>query len=406
MTRAEEAHSIAAMRELARRRLPRSIFDFFEGGAEDEASLRENVASFARLRLAPHILVDVASVDTTTTLLGRPVTLPLAIAPTGGAGFGRIGSDVAIARAAAAAGIPYTLSTSATASIERIAREAPGRLWFQAYMLQDKPLLAALIERAYAAGFEALMVTVDLPVGGKRERDIVNRMSYPFRFSRSHFAQFAARPQWLLELARYGIPMVENLAGLDPLATPTSDAASSVGRSYDSSFNWGRLAVIRDSWRRPLIVKGVLRPDDAGRLAAIGVDAIVVSNHGGRQLDGTIAPISALPAIVAAVAGRAEVWVDGGVRRGSDILKARALGAGAVLIGRPTLYGAFAGGRVGAARAIAILADELVRTMRLCGVPTLDQINGDLVVCPGETSILTENANARPRASHCAAPSA
>jgi (S)-mandelate dehydrogenase len=373
------ACSIAELRLLAKRRLPRGIFDFFDGGAEDETSLEENVRAFRRLRLLPRALVDVSSVDCSTTILGARSALPIAIAPTGGAGFGRHGSDVAIARAAASAGIPYTLSTSATASIERIAREAPGRLWFQAYVLRNREFLKSLIDRACAADYEALMITIDLPVGGKRERDFRNRVSFPFRFSASHLWDFALHPRWTWAMARHGMPVVENLIGLDVQATNASRIASSVGRSYDPSFDWDRLRELRDSWPRRFIVKGALRGEDAERLVSMGVDAIVVSNHGGRQLDGTRAPIDALPAVVDAVAGRADVWMDGGIRRGSDVLKACALGAKAVLVGRATLFGAFAGHHFGAVRALTILADELERTMQLCGTCSIQELDRSLI---------------------------
>jgi (S)-mandelate dehydrogenase len=374
-----DACSIDELRLLAKRRLPPGIFDFFDGAAEDEISLEENIQAFRRLKLVPRPLVDVSSVDPSASILGERSELPIAIAPTGGPGFGRHGSDVAIARAAASAGIPYTLSTSATASIERIARAAPGRLWFQAYILRNREFLNGLLDRALAADYEALMITVDLPVGGKRERDARNRMSFPFRFSPRHLRDFAFHPRWLLAMARHGMPVVENLIGLETQATTASRIASSVGRSYDPSFDWERLKEMRDNWPRRMIVKGILHPEDADRLAAMGVDAIVVSNHGGRQLDGAVAPIDALPAIVEAVAGRAEVWMDGGVRRGSDILKACALGAKAVLVGRATLFGAFAGLEAGAARAITILADELERTMQLCGARSIGEVTSGLI---------------------------
>lgn len=374
------AWSIAELRRLAKRRLPKGIFDFFDGGAEDELSLDDNIRAFRRIRLVPRPLVDVSSIDLSTPILGQPSSLPIAIAPTGGPGFGRRGSDVAIARAAVKAGIPYTLSTSATASIERIAREAPGgRYWFQAYILKNQEFLAGLLKRALDADYEALMITVDLPVGGKRERDARNRISFPFQFTARHFRDFAFNARWLFEMARYGMPMVENLIGMEAQATNAGRIASSVGRSYDPSFDWDRLRRMRDDWPRRMIVKGILHPADADRLAGMGIDAIVVSNHGGRQLDGAVAPIDALPGIVEAVGGRAEVWVDGGIRRGSDIAKACALGANAVLVGRATLFGAFAGLEPGATRALTILTDELERTMQLCGAQSIAEIDRGLV---------------------------
>ena len=379
-----QAYSIADLRRLAQRRLPRALFDFYDGGAEDETTLRANRSAFDRQRLRPRVLVDVAEVDTTTQLLSQPAALPLAIAPTGAPGFGWPGADIAIAQAAAAVGIPYALSSSATTSIEAVARHAPGRLWFQAYVLRDRAYFEQMIRRAEACGYEALMITVDLPVGGKRERDFRNDFSIPFRFTSKNVLDFALHPRWALRIARHGMPQMETLSGLAQPAgggSPTaSDIASSVGRNYDPGFDWARLQQVRALWPRRLIVKGVAHPDDAMRLVDAGVDAIVVSNHGGRQLDGAAATLDLLPEVVAAVRGRIPVLMDGGVRRGSDIIKALALGAQAVLVGRATLYGAVAAGRPGAQRALAILRDELERGMRLCGVTRVGAIARDLLM--------------------------
>ena len=379
-SRIARAYSIEDLRGLARKRLPRAVFDFFDGGSEDEGTLRDNRAAFQRVRLFPKVLVDVSKVDTRTTLLGMASNLPIAIAPTGAVGFGWRGGDVAIARAAAAFGIPYALSTSATASIERIASEAPGNLWFQAYILNRRDFTLSLIQRARAAGYEALMITVDLPVGGKRERDYRNDFSIPFRYTPKNVLDFALRPMWALDMLFRGVPPLENLEGFTPAATSATATASSVGRSYDPTFDWDRLKEIRDLWPKKLIVKGIVRPDDAQRAATLGVDAIVVSNHGGRQLDDGIATLDALPGVVAAVGNRTSVFVDGGIRRGRDVVKALALGAQGVLIGRATLYGACAAGEAGAYRAIEILREELVRTMQLCGVPKVSDITSDLVI--------------------------
>ena len=373
------AYSIADLRSLARKRLPRSVFDFFDGGAEDEESLRGNRAAFGRVRFAPKVLNDVSRVDPSAPILGEHSQLPIAIAPTGAVGFGWRGGDVAIARAAAACGIPYALSTTATASIERIAAAAPGRLWFQAYILKKRDFTLGLIERARAAGFEALIITVDLPVGGKRERDFRNDFSIPFRFTRRNLLDFALRPGWALPMLARGVPEMENLAGFSAESTDTAAIASSVGRNYDPSFDWDGLKAIRDVWPRKLLVKGVARPDDCERLAAMGCDGVIISNHGGRQLDGAIAPLDALPAIARAVGGRLSVLMDGGIRRGSDVVKAVALGAQAVMIGRATLYGVCAGGEAGAHRALEILRDELVRTMQLCGVASIADIGPELL---------------------------
>ena len=379
LSRVSRVFSIEDLRGAARRRTPRAIFDFFDGGAEDELTLADNQAAFRRRRLLPRVLTNVSMMDTGVQLLGAASRLPLAVSPTGAVGFGWRGGDVAIARAAVAAGIPYTLSSAATASIEQVAKAAPGRLWFQAYILKNKPFLDGLIARALAADYEALMITVDLPVGGKRERDFRNHFSVPFRFTARNLLDFARRPGWLLDILRHGMPVMENMVGLEMQAKNATAIASSVGRSYDPAFDWSSLQKIRDNWPRKLIVKGILRPDDAARVAAMGCDALVVSNHGGRQLDGAVATLDALPRVVQAVQGRIPVLLDGGVRRGSDIFKALALGASGVMVGRATLYGAVAAGEPGASRALAILQDELVRTMQLCGARSVAEITVDLL---------------------------
>ncbi len=373
------AYSIADLRAAAQRRLPRAVFDFFDGGAEDEITLRDNRAAFQRHRFLPRVLKDVSEIDTQAEIFGRPIAMPMAIAPTGAIGFGYPGADVAVAKAAVAAGIAYTLSSTGTASIERIANAAPGRLWFQAYILKDKAFLARMIERARAAEYEALMITVDLPVGGKRERDQRNHFSVPFRFTPKNVWDFAQKPGWCWRMLRHGMPVMENLIGLDDQAKSASSMASSVGRNYDASFDWEALQRIRDQWPRQLILKGVMHPDDADRACAMGCDALVVSNHGGRQLDGALATLDALPGVVQAAAQRVPVWVDGGVRRGQDVVKALALGAGGVLLGRATLFGAVSDGERGAHRALEILQTELVRTLQLCGVRSVADITPALL---------------------------
>lgn len=374
------AFCIDDFRGMARKRLPRAVFDFYDGGAEEELTLKRNREAFTEKRFLPRVLIDVADITTSMDLLGAPSSMPLAVGPTGAVGFGWRGGDIAIAKAAAAAGIPYTLSTTATTSIEAIAQAVPnGRLWFQAYILKNREFLGRLISRAKDSGYEALMITVDLPVGGKRERDARNDFSVPFRFTRRNFFDFASRPFWALDMLTKGMPIMENVIGAEEGPKDAASLASSVGRNYDASFDWARLQQIRDNWSRKLIVKGVMRGEDAARLAAMGVDGIIVSNHGGRQLDGASATLDALPGVLAGAAGKVPVMVDGGVRRGADIVKARALGAHAVLVGRATLYAAVAAGEPGAHRALAILRDELERTMRLTGARNVAEITRDLL---------------------------
>ncbi len=376
----EHAVNIEDLRRLAQRRLPRAIFDFFDGGAEDEVTLRENRAAFERVRLLPKVLVNVAQVDTRVTLFGREMALPVAIAPTGGIGAGRAGADLMLARTAKAVGIPYTLATPATVSIERIAAEIPeGRRWFQLYVVRDRAFREKLVRRAHDAGYEALFVTVDLAVSGKRERDPRNGFVTPYKPNWRNSRDVLARPGWLLDIMRNGLPTMANFEGYKFSSTKVTDIATAVGREMDASFDWEELKRLRDLWPRKLLLKGVQRPDDAERAAALGCDGVVVSNHGGRQLDGAAATLDALPEVAKAVGAKMAVLLDGGVRRGVDILKARALGAQAVLVGRATLFGVMAAGEPGARRALEILTSELERTMKLCGVRSMTEIGPELL---------------------------
>jgi len=379
MSRLARAVNIADLRRMAQRRLPRSVFDFFDGGAEDETTLRENRAAFERVRLRPRVLVDVHAVDTAVDLLGARSALPMAIAPTGAIGAGRHDADLMIARAARAAGIPYSLATPATNAIEEIAEQAGGRLWFQLYLLKNRDFRMQLVRRAAAAGYEALLVTVDLTTGGKRERDLRNDFAAPFVPTWRNSRDVLLKPAWLAGMARRGVPRMKNLEGMLTQAPRLTDVAASVGRELDASFSWEDLNSLREAWKGKLVLKGIVHPADAERAVAAGCDGIVVSNHGGRQLDGAIATADALPAVARAVNGRLAVLVDGGIRRGVDLLKARALGAQGVLTGRATLFGAMAGGEAGATRAIEILRGEFERSMMLCGVARATDISADLL---------------------------
>jgi (S)-mandelate dehydrogenase len=376
----DHAVNIEDLRRLAQRRLPRAIFDFFDGGAEDEVTLRENRAAFERVRLLPKVLVNVAQVDSRVTLFGTEMKLPVAIAPTGGIGAGRPGADLMLARTAKAVGIPFTLATPATASIERIAAEIPeGRRWFQLYVVRDRAFREKLVRRAQDAGYEALFVTVDLAVSGKRERDPRNGFVTPYKPNWRNSRDVLTRPAWLMDIMRSGLPTMANFEGYKFSSTKVTDIATAVGREMDASFDWEELKRLRDLWPRKLLLKGVQRPDDAERAAALGCDGVVVSNHGGRQLDGAAATLDALPEVAHAVGAKMTVLLDGGVRRGVDIVKARALGAQAVLVGRATLFGVMAAGEPGARRALEILASELERTMKLCGVRSMAEIGPELL---------------------------
>ena len=374
-----KAVSIEDLRCIAKARLPRAIFDFFDGGAEDEVTLRANRAAFERVRLLPRVLVDVSIVDLKTEILGKTSSLPLAIAPTGGISAGRAGAELALARAAKAFGVPFTLATPAAFTIERVADEVGGRLWFQLYAVRDREFREKLVLRAKHAGYEAMLVTVDLPVSGKRERDPRNGFVTPFKPSWRNSRDVIFKPAWLLEIMRHGLPGMANFDGYRFSAQSPTDIATAVGREMDAALDWDAVKRLRELWPGKLLLKGVERPDDAERAASIGCDGVVVSNHGGRQLDGALPTLEALPAVAAAVGKKITVLLDGGVRRGVDIVKARALGAHAVLTGRATLFGVQAGGEAGARRALEILASELERSMRLCGARSIAEIGRDLI---------------------------
>jgi (S)-mandelate dehydrogenase len=379
MTDLSQVVNIEDLRLLAKRRVPRAIFDFFDGGAEDETTLRGNRAAFERVRLLPKVLVDVSKVDTRVDLFGKPCALPLAIAPTGGISAGRAGAELILARAAKAAGVPFTMATPSAFSIERVAEEVGGRLWFQLYAVRDLAFRRKLVERAKDSGYEAILVTVDLPVSGKRERDPRNGFHTPFKPNWRNSRDVMFKFDWLLEYLSHGRPGMANLEGY-PFSAPAGvDIVTAVGREMDAGLDWEYIKQLRGLWPGKLLLKGVERPDDAERAVAVGCDGIVVSNHGGRQLDGAVATLDALPAISSSVGNKITVLLDGGVRRGVDILKARALGAQGVLIGRATLFGAMAGAEPGARRALEILQTELVRAMQLCGVRSAAEIRADLI---------------------------
>ena len=373
------ALSIEDLRRLAKRRLPRAVFDFFDGGAEDEVTLRANRAAFESVRLLPKVLVDVSATDLRATVFGREMAFPLAIAPTGGISAGRPGAELMLARAAKARGVPFTLATPAAFTIERVAEEVGGRLWFQLYAVRNREFREKLVQRAKQSGYEAMLVTVDLPVSGKRERDPRNGFVTPFKANWRNSRDVLFKPGWLADVARHGLPGMANLEGYPFSALNPTDLATAVGREMDPALDWEAVKRLRDQWPGRFLLKGVERPDDAERAAAMGCDGIVVSNHGGRQMDGAAATLAALPAVARAAGSKLTVLLDGGVRRGADILKARALGAQAVLVGRATLFGVMAGGEAGATHALDILRTEYERAMKLCGVRTTAEIAPDLI---------------------------
>lgn len=373
------ALSIADLRRMARRRLPRAVFEFIDGGAGDEITLKDNRAAFERRRIIPRVLVDVSAPAMRTEIAGASAAAPLLVAPMGSCALAWPDADLAIARAATSLGLPYTLSTMATRSLERMAREVEGRLWFQLYVLSDRSATDTLVDRANAAGYEALVVTVDLPAGGKRERDLRNGISLPMRINARHLLEGAMRPGWALRTVRAGMPEFENVRGLLGDTSAGLTIAARVGRNLDAAFGWNELARLRERWPRQLLVKGVEHPADAERLIALGADGIWVSNHGGRQLDGAIATADALELVADATRGRIPLIVDSGICRGVDLLKAVALGAQAGAVGRAALFGAAVAGEAGVRHALTLLLDELALAMKLSGIAALSEANRSIL---------------------------
>lgn len=342
----------------ARGRLPTMAYDYYASGAQDEITLRANHAAYDRITLHYHVLRDVSHRDLSTTLLGQRVSMPILIAPTAFHGMAHAEGEVATARAAGAAGTIMVMSTLSNSSVEEVAAAAGGSLWFQLYVYRDRGATLDLIRRVEAAGFGALMLTVDAPILGRRERDVRNHFRLPAGLG-------------VKNLAAAGMGDLPDVAD--------SGLAAYFAAMLDQSLTWNDLEWLRSTTRLPILVKGIVRADDAARAVGCGVAGVVVSNHGGRQLDTAPATIDVLAEVVEAVAGRVEVLVDGGIRRGTDVLKAIALGARAAMVGRPVLWGLAVGGEAGVARVLDILRSELECAMALCGCPSVDAISRDLV---------------------------
>jgi L-lactate dehydrogenase (cytochrome) len=373
------AVSIEDLRRAARRRLPKAIFDFIDGGAQDEISLRANRSDFERLRLLPRVLTDVSARDASTTLLGESIALPLVVAPTGLAGLLSRKGETAEARAAERAGIPYCLSQMAASSIEEVQQATTRPFWFQSYLLKDRGINQALLERAHRAGCRVLVVTVDTKAQGPRERDIRNGFTVPPRVTWRNVLDVARRIHWLRDVALGPRVTFANLAGTAVGSEDIISIARFAQEQYDFTLNWSHIDWVRSAWNGKLVIKGVLTPEDARLAVEHGAQAVVVSNHGGRQLDGTPSAIAALPRIVDELQGRAEIILDGGVRRGTDILKALALGARACMAGRAFLYGLAAGGEQGVARALEIFRSELDVSLALLGKASVREVDGSAI---------------------------
>jgi len=386
MSSVQRCYNIEDLRHEAKRRLPHWIFEFVDRGTEDDLCLRRNSEAFRRITLAGRTLVDMSDRDLGATLLGGRVRLPAAIAPTGAAGLCWYEGELELARAAARFGIPFTMAVGSTTSLEKVADKAGGRLWFQIYVWEDRQLTYDLVKRAEVAGYDALVVTVDVNLGTNREFNLRNGYGNPFRPGYRTTRDILLRPRWMTTvLFRYlltsGMPKQANNP---PVARNLHGA---VLRGKDSTTTWDDIVRLRERWPGKLIVKGILRAEDAARAVAAGADAVVVSNHGGRNFDSAIASIDALPAVAREVGGRATVILDSGIRRGSDMVKAYGRGADAVMFGRAVLWGAAAGGQDGALRALDLLRREYELSLGHLGCRGIAELGPHIFADPPEPDL-------------------
>jgi L-lactate dehydrogenase (cytochrome)/(S)-mandelate dehydrogenase len=380
--RLSKCFGVAEVRARARRALPRPVFDFTDGGAEDEVTLRRNEDAFKRIRLLPRPLNGAATRDLSVELFGQKLSMPLAIGPTGLAGLMWPDGEACAARAAAAAGVPYCLSHGSVRALEHLPAIPGASRWMQVFIFRDRGFTRELADRARAAGYGALVLTIDNQLTGNRERDLRNGFSIPPNFGLADMAAMASKWRWLLRMRRELPRITFGNYVRNGEASDIATLAKRMSSLLDPSMGWGDVEWLRSIWNGPLILKGVLHPEEARRAVEVGIDGVIVSNHGGRQLDGASSSIEALPAIVAAVAARAPVLLDGGARRGSDVVKALALGGACVLIARPQLWGLAIAGEAGVAHVLEIYRREIDRAMGLMGAARVSDLARDQVVMP------------------------
>lgn len=367
----DRAASIDDLRALARRRIPRFAFDLVDGGAESERNMRRNVEAFEEVELTPRYMIDVSDIDTRARLFDQTFDQPFGMAPIGMLNAFWPDADLTLARLCKRENIPYVASSAASTTLEELAEAADGNGWFQLYVSADPAVTEGLIARAEAAQYQVMVVTADVPAAGKRDRDIRNQLSVPFRITPDVLVQLICHPVWTLASLRYGKPNIANYADLLQAATSYADVQKTL---ITPGFSWDDLARLRERWKGTLLVKGILHPEDAVRCQEMGCDGIIVSNHGGRQVAFGPPTIEALPAISQALDGRMKVVLDSGVRRGADLLRAKALGADFAFAGRALAYGVGAGAAQGADRAFEILKLELVRALGQLGAPSFDAV--------------------------------
>ncbi len=379
MTRPDMITCIEDLRQLAKRRVPRMFYDYVDSGAYTEATYRANQRDLARLCFVQRVGRNIAGRRLESQMLDMPVRMPLALAPTGLAGMQCADGEILAARAARDFGIPFTLSTVSICSIEDVAAATASPFWFQLYVMKDRGFIERLIGRAYAAGCTALVVTVDLQVQGQRHKDILNGLSTPPKPSLRNLINLATKPRWCLGMLGTKRRSFGNIVGHVSGVSDVTSLAGWVAEQFDQTLTWDDIGWLRRIWDRKLIVKGVMTAEDAQTAVDQGADAVIVSNHGGRQLDGAPSSVSALPAIVAKIGSQAEVHIDGGIRSGQDLLRVRALGANAAHIGRPFLYGLGAMGETGVRRCLEIIHRELDITMALCGQTDIAQVDASIL---------------------------
>jgi L-lactate dehydrogenase (cytochrome) len=380
MNRLQRCHNIDDLRQAARRRLPSPMFHYIDGAADDEATLRRNTSAFDDYVLLPRYLVDVSDIDTSRRVMGHDCALPLMLAPTGMSRLFHREGELAVARAAADAGIFYSLSTVATHSIEAVAAASNGPKLFQLYIFRDRGLNREFIERCRVAGYHGLVLTVDVPIAGNRERDLRTGMTLPPRFGLRGLLEMVGHPEWLWDTLTSPRLQLANVAErAERLGSNGTSIVQYINDQFDRAVDWEDAARMIAEWNGPFAIKGIMTAEDARRAVDAGATAIIVSNHGGRQLDGAPGALDCLREVLDAVGGEAEVILDGGIRRGTHVLKALGLGATACMTGRPYLYGLGAGGEAGVARALSLLTAEIERDMALLGCRGLDDLGSEYV---------------------------
>ena len=370
---------IEDLRRLAQKRVPRMFYDYADSGSWTESTYRANQSDFNDIKLRQRVAVDMTRRTTATTMVGQTVSMPVALAPTGLTGMQHADGEILAARAAREFGVPFTLSTMSICSIEDVAEHAGRGFWFQLYMMKDRAFMSRLIARAKAAQCGALVLTLDLQILGQRHKDIVNGLSAPPKLTLKNMLNIATKPRWALGMLSTQRRQFGNIVGHVTGVDDMSSLSTWTAQQFDPSLNWDDVAWVKSQWDGKLIIKGILDVEDARLAAASGADALVVSNHGGRQLDGAESSIRALPKIVEAVGSQIEIHMDSGIRSGQDVLKARALGARGVYIGRPFLYGLGAIGQTGVRTALEIIHKELDVTMALCGHRDIENVGRDII---------------------------